>query len=367
MDTRTAEIVKFLIIQIGRQVPAHFAGSLFLLFLVSIKGFSMLELFAFYLPTFIAAIVLIPMFKNLNSKRSLLYTFGFVAIFYPALLLVSGPVPLALLALFHGSTALFYWTVINTLYFDLRKGDNAFLSSIHFGTFAAIALIFPALAGITAEGFGYASLFFLNSILVIPLLIYTAKSKIKRISYDLKQALKEVKPYRELLFLEGFHHLTFIVLVPIFSLFFFTTPLSLGLFLSYLGAIAIVTSLIISRISDKIFKRSIFIIPISILLALLTISLAFSRDIVTWTIMVGIFSFVKQLGYPFFTVILLDTQKNTANAIAAREFIFNVARLFGALVCIGFFLLGIPFASFLFVGVVFLAYPVLVKKRFGLN
>jgi MFS family permease len=114
-------------------------------------------------------------------------------------------------------------------------------------------------------------------------------------------------------------------IIPIFTLFFITTPRQFGNFFGYLALVTAVASLINGYFSDKIKSRKYFFYFLSIVAVLSFLPLAFAKDSYTWAIFVGISSLCIYLANPFWFAFNIDYYKEVGieKTIILREVYLN--------------------------------------------
>ncbi len=111
------------------------------------------------------------------------------------------------------------------------------------------------------------------------------------ISYTLKTAIREIKATRIFIFIEGVWEALILGIIPIYTLYFIKTPLDYGVFLSYLALVSIIANFTLGKITDKLQKRTIFLYPLTIIMACTTILFIMVKsNIVVWIVLTAFLS-----------------------------------------------------------------------------
>jgi len=149
-------------------------------------------------------------------------------------------------------------------------------------------------------------------------------------------------------------------LIPIYTLYFIKTTLGYGSFLAYLSLLSVFATLLIGRLSDKLQKRIIFLYPVTITMAVVSLLFPFAtQNFTLWVILSGLISFIIPLFWNFSTAIVIDTSPNLGVSIPGRELVLALGRFLGLIfVLISFLYEKEPFFIFIFLGCVILLYPI---------
>jgi len=323
-------------------------------------------LFIFLLIIFGTIYLLVINSSKYNIRNMLLFSFS-TRIFVLLLLSISFTKLLFyVIALLQGIAIFAYWVAFNTMYFRIPNNKNrAFLTAVYFLIFPFLGLILPTFAGSIAERYGYSLLFLTGAIVMLIPLILSFYIPSIEIKFDAHSAAVRHKKVKTLLILQGIYESVPLGAIPVFILLFIKSELNLGLFLSYLSLAAIIGSLIIAKLSDKYHSRKIFIYPLTILLAILTILLGLNSDnIYMFILLSGILSTIGVLVAPFFITIIFDSYKNITEAVIAREAMLSLGRFIGVLIIlVSFSLLRTSSYAFIAIGLITLLYPYLVWKH----
>lgn len=229
--------------------------------------------------------------------------------------------------LFAGS-GVFFWTIYNTMYFKYSvREEHGYKSGLYFLFFPLSGAVTAPLAGFVAEKLGYHFLF--TSALALYLVPFMLVFVLP--SFDFKFKTKEAVSKIEnkaLIFFQGYNGLLGMTLIPIFTLFFITTPLKLGNFFGYLAILAALVAVFNSKISDKLKKRTSFFYFFTILNTLSYLPIIFISTLTGWRIFAGINNITSNLSNPFDIALILDHAKlDTEGTMLAREIYLNAGRV----------------------------------------
>jgi len=150
---------------------------------------------------------------------------------------------------------------------------------------------------------------------------------------DIRKEITDLK-FNWTTFFQGFVSRINYSLVPIFTLFFITTPRAFGNFFGYLAILAAIVSLVNANFSDKIKSRKYFFYFFSILVVISFLPLAFVDNIYYWSIFVGISSICMYLATPFWLAFNLDYYKEQGveKTMILREIFLNLGYFFSLLI-----------------------------------
>jgi predicted MFS family arabinose efflux permease len=153
--------------------------------------------------------------------------------------------------------------------------------------------------------------------------------KFRRFDYHIWDSLRSLRRYRLLFFLQGVWEAAGFIGIPILTLIFVRTEMRLGLFLSYLGALSVVSTIVLSRLSDRRGSRTVFIYPALIAAGTATVCLSLGGTFLWWVILAGIFNFLNIISLPFLIAVALDSEVTGINMWAGRELLLNLGRSVG--------------------------------------
>ncbi|MDO8487207.1 MAG: hypothetical protein Q7S45_02865 [Candidatus Curtissbacteria bacterium] len=263
-------------------------------------------------------------------------------------------------ALFISGLYLFFFFVFyNIAHFEYTKREKIGESSALMFSFGPIiSILAPLLAGFFARV--NISLNWLFSVCLFLICILLVKSqKDFYLKFETKASLQYIKPTRSFIFIGGIWEALVLGIIPVYTLFFIKTPLNYGIFLSYLGVIAVVSNLLFGRFTDRIQKRSVFLYPITLAIALVTFLFVLAaKNIYLWIILAGTISFLLPFFWNVSTAMIVDAHENLRMAIPARELTLGSGRAIGLLIVfLSFFVEKSPKYIFIFLGFVMLLYP----------
>ena len=263
-----------------------------------------------------------------------------------------------------GGFMYFFFVFYNTAHFKLTpKGRTGLSSAIMFTIPTLISVIVPILAGLSAS-ISYSIIWGISLLLFAISFWLTRFQKDFTLNIDLKQGIKGIKPTRAFVLIEGVWEVIFWGIIPIYTLFFISTPLQYGLYLSYLSLIGAITSLFLGKYTDRTQRRAIWLYPLTITLSLLTVALAFSTENSTyWFIVTGIMNAILPIFWKFSTAFFVDAATDMDQAFPAREFLLSVGRAAGFLIVVVCLSLDHQIAPILILGLFFLSFPILLYYR----
>jgi hypothetical protein len=325
------------------------------------KHFSYIDILSGYLILFFVPLPIIFFFRKMFTKE-----FMFSAFIIRALcMFVYFANPNILFMYFYffltGLNIFFFWVQYNSRYFSLSEVNKKAISAGYLIIVGPILSAFvPIISAFVITESGYLLLSIISFIILILALRKASNISKIEIKYSFFDIMKKSKGTRTLNFLMGFWE-SGSMLIALGTLFFIKDELSFGGFLSYLGLVGVIATLVISKISDNQNKRLKFFIPLLILLALSTISLAFTSTLFYWALFAALVSAFSAMAYPFFFAVVLDKIENKAESMIAREYIINTGRFFGILATLILIYSGIQFRySYIFFGAALLIYTILL-------
>ena len=329
------------------------------------NDYSYFQIVTFSLTTFATAVILITLFKELSP--ALFIRIGVILSMVSSLLLLkfySGLQPY-LIAAISGANMLFLWGPYNIVHFKAtRRDQKAFSSSLIFFISPILNIFLPILTGLIAASFGFQINFIVGFLLFILPLSLSYGLPSYKIKYNIAEDLKKISKLRPFLLIEGFWETTIFTAIPIFTLFFIKTPKELGILMAYVAAISAVVSLVFGKVSDKYKKRTPFLYPLTILLTLSTIGLAFATTLTSWIIFVTAISVLTTLVQPFMTALVVDVYPDPSSTMIPREFLLNLGRFIGVLTILGSLLLfDSPKIAFIILGLTLFLYPILLFQK----
>jgi len=310
---------------------------------------------------FAAQLLLLLCFTKYAAKRSWILAIISAAISIALVVNIHSLPQYYLSVAFSGLALGLFFVLYNIAHFQNTPKEKTGMSSgIMFAIGPVISMGAPILAGIIAT-YNINWLWVVSFISFLGVLYSITRQANFTIKYNIVQSLKELKSTRVFIFLEGIWEAVIISIIPIYTLRFLTTPLEYGKYIAYLSLAGLVASLMLGKISDKIQKRSVFLYPITIALAILTIALSFSMtNIYYWIVTTGLIQFCIPIFWNITTALVVDKHSNLHLAIPGREILLAVGRMIG----LGIAFLGFEYGhvqnTFIFLAVIMLCFPLIL-------
>ncbi|AKM79597.1 MAG: hypothetical protein UX85_C0001G0244 [Candidatus Beckwithbacteria bacterium GW2011_GWB1_47_15] len=307
-------------------------------------------------------VLILFLLKKLSARVSWRWALIAAIIFILLIIKIKSPWQFYLVASISGLTNVLFWTAYNTAHFKLTPSHRtSFSSAIMFSLGPVIGLAAPLVAGALAE-ISY-NIVWVLATLFFGLSFYLTKfQKNFTVYFSLKSGWRYIKAMRLLLLLEGIWEAIIFGIIPIFGLYFITTPFYYGTYLAYLALMSVLANLLLGRLSDKLQKRLIFIYPITVALALITFVFpAALNSLAYWLVVTGLVRFLMPLFWNFSTSIFVDLHPQGTRGFAIREFLLNFGRIIGlGLIAINFTFQSPPRMIFYLLGSVMLIYPAVI-------
>ncbi len=238
----------------------------------------------------------------------------------------------------NGTSLFFFYVFYNIAHFKLTPKEKT-------GSSSATMFILPSLISVFVPTIaGYLAQISISFIWVISIALFAvsfwmvSRQTDFELVYSVKESLNEIKSTRIFLLLEGLWEALPFGIIPIYTLFFIKDPLPFGMYISYLSIISIVANYILGRYSDKIKNRKIFLYPITMAIAVVTMLFPIStNNIVLWVILTSCIQVLLPIFWNISTAFVIDSHSNLMKSIPGREIVLAVGRLVG---------LSLAFASF---------------------
>lgn len=305
-----------------------FAGSLFEVYFFDM-GMRMESIYIADSLWFVAGLLILPFLKGFRTKPFIIA--GAAISFVSALLLLLYPDPNAayLYRLLLGSTHVFFWLPFNTAYYEFRERNNATLGAFYYSITPLLSLFLPGIAGSIASTIGFSLLFLLAMAGYGAALVFAFRTLGDReYRFDLPESIKAIRGLRGIIFLEGFSIMAVTsITLPVMLLLFADTPLEFGWFISLATVFSLAASFIVSKLSDRLHERHIFLLPSALGFMLATILASGAGDIVTFFFAFGAINFFARLFSPISLALAVDNAESLHGTMAAREFLLNAGRL----------------------------------------
>lgn len=312
-----------------------FALNFMALYLVGL-GYRIDEIILAAMLGFSLPVALIALMRSARAKISFSTAFAAKITAYVIAMFWLTPSTMKLIYMSNALVLVFFWIPYNLEFFSFATEKNrAYSGSVAIAIYPLVGLAIPALAGYTWHLHGYtANMLVSVSILAVSIIymLFNRAIKFRRFDYNIRESLRSLKRYRTLFFLQGVWEASAFIGVPLLTLLFVRTELRLGVFLSYLGALSVVSTVLLSRLSDRRGERTAFIYPALVATGAATISLCFAGTLMWWIILVGTFNFLNILSLPFLIAVALDAKVTGINMWAGRELLLNLGRTAGGAV-----------------------------------
>ena len=314
---------------------------------------------------FLGAIIFQLLFKTYSAKKHWLLS---IITFYLSIILIihiTHPLQFYLSSTLGGFSLIGFFLLYNIAHFERTpKNHTGFSSALMFSIGPLINLVTPIIAGSLAE-INYFYIWLISGISALFAVFFSTKQIDFTINYSLKDSINYIKSTRVFILIQGIWEALVIAIIPVYTLFFIKSPLKYGLFLAYLSFMSIIANLILGRFTDKIKKRSVFLYPLTINLALITLLFPLTtKTIFFWLIITGAIKFILPLFYNISTSLVIDAHQNVRQAIPGREFILSIGRGIGLIATlISFYLEPTPKIIFFFLGAIMIVYPAVLYYR----
>jgi uncharacterized membrane protein YjfL (UPF0719 family) len=308
---------------------------------------------------FLAQILLLITFTDLTAKISwrlaLIFSFSYILLS----ITVYNSFQFYLASFVNGFGLFFFFIFYNIAHFEntpqVKRGHS---SALMFIAPSMIGVVAPLLAGFLTQ----INLFVMWLVSFISFCISFYLIRLQenfRISYRIGAVMHEIKATRVFIFIEGVWEALVFGVIPIYTLYFIKTPLGYGTFLSYLALVSIVANFTLGRITDKLQKRTVFLYPLTIIMAGTTISFITVRsDITIWIVLTGIIQFLLPLFWNISTAMVIDAHSNLHLAIPGRELTLALGRIIGLIMAyLSFTVEKSPHYIFIVLGLILFVYP----------
>jgi hypothetical protein len=242
---------------------------------------------------------------------------------------------MALVYISNALVLVFFWIPYNLEFFSFATEKNrAYSGSIAIAIYPLVGLTVPPLAGYILGRHGFSTNMTVSVVILAAAIVYmwlNKAIKVRRFDYSIRDSISSLRRYRVLFFLQGVWEASGFIGVPLLTLLFVRTELRLGFFLSYLGALSVVSTIALSKLSDRRGSRTVFIYPALLITGAATVSLSLAGTFFWWVLLVGVANFLGVLTTPFLIAVALDSKVFGINMWAGRELLLNLGRSFGGL------------------------------------
>ena len=305
----------------------YFSQTLVILWL-SKNGFGFSNIVFYYLISYVVALVGIFTLRKIRMELKPTILLGVLvsALSVAIIINISSIYQLYLSAIVTGLNIIFFWIPYNVMYFKFSSEKKRGLNSgMYFLVTPIISITLQPLAGLVAEKFGFETMFLVGLLLyIIPIFLIKFLPDFE-LNLDIIKELKG-RSFNWPTFFQGFTARINWSLVPIFTLFFISTPKAFGSFFGYLAIFAATASLINASISDRMKNRKVFFYIFTSLAVASLFPLAFVQNIYYWGIFAGVTSLCICLANPFWLAFNLDYYQEIGaeKAMILREVYLNL-------------------------------------------
>lgn len=322
---------------------------------------------------FLGQAFLIVTVKKLSAKTAWRLALAGIFVYILLLATLKDTFQFYISAILNGFTLYLFFVYYNIAHFANTPVKNRGRgSALMFNAITIVNIAAPLLAGFLSQ----INILLLWIFSIVFLLVCVFLLKFQEdfpVSYTLKEAWDEIKPTRIFILLGGIWEALVLGVIPIYTLFFFKTPLAYGIFLAYISVVAVVANFTLGKVTDRLQKRTVFLFPLTIGLTIATFLFPLAtQNITLWLVVTGVTQFLVPLFWNISTAMVVDSQSNLNLAIPGRELVLALGRIIGLLLAFASFTLEkSPHYIFLILGTVMLFYPTILywnkhlKKKYA--
>lgn len=293
-------------------------------------GTSINKLFIANAIQFLPMVVILVFARLRSAKAAWRASLIFGLLSFLSIINIQSPYQVYLTYLLGGaSLALFfvYYNIGHFLY--TPKGKTGTSGALMYAISPSISIVAPLLAGTLAvNNINYLWLLALISFGVAFALTYRQSDFV--VDYTLAKTLDEIKSTRMPIFIEGVWESVLFAIIPVLTLNFISDVGNYGRYLSYLSLIGTIAGFILGRYTDKYGKRSYLLLPISITLSILTLTLIYcQQSLIAWIIITSMIQMVIPIFWNIMTALVVDQGADLKMVFPGREIILATGRLVG--------------------------------------
>lgn len=309
----------------------------------------------------------------LRAKTSWIFAILSAFIYILLIIKISNPIQFYIASFVYGGATFFFYVFYNVAHFKFTPtGKTGHSSAIMFSIGPIISIVAPLLAGFSAN-INYYLIWIFSSAFFLIAIYFSRFPENFSVKYGLRSAFSEIKATRIFIFLEGIWEAMSFGIIPVFTLFFIKTPLGYGGYLAYLSLVAVLANIFLGRLTDKMNRRIIFLYPITLVISVITFLFPLATsNLIIWIVLTGLLQLFLPLFWNVSTAMVVDAHPNLELAMSGRELMLTLGRILGiTLAYVSFSIEKTPFYIFFFLGIVMLAFPVVlfyrknVSKRFS--
>lgn len=341
--------------QVSRSIlPAHIYS----------QGVTINELLFGRVFQFIGQLAILLTITRLSFRKNWTSSLIFSAFLVLLLIKVNSVWQYYLSMIFGGFYLALFFVPYNIAHFrSTPKTKTGISSGLMFAIGPIIAIVSPLTAGYLATiNLNY--LWLITGVSFIVAIVAVKYQQESVFRYNIQKSLAYIRPTRLLIFLEGIWEAIVLSFTPIYTLFFFSTPLSYGKYLAYLAVLGTLAGLFVGWFTDRIKKRSVLLYPITILLSLFTALLIPAiNNLTLWVVINGLIQLVLPIFWNITTALVVDQHPKLEVAMPAREIVLGVGRLLGVtLTLLGFYLNQIQ-PTIIFLALIIILFPLILFYR----
>lgn len=356
----SGEFRRIYLMQVLLAIADAFALNFMALYLVGL-GYSLEQVILAATIGFAVPVGVIALMRRARAKISFSVAFTAKITAYLIAMFCLRPSTMGFIYISNALVLVFFWIPYNLEFFSFAtEKTRAYSGSIAIAIYPLVGLAVPPLAGYVLSRHGFATNMTVSVMILTASIVYmwlNKAIKFRSFDYSIRDSIRSIRRYRTLFFLQGVWEASSFIGVPLLTLLFIRTELRLGFFLSYLGALSVISTITLSRLSDRRGSRTPFIYPALVATGATTISLFFAGTIFWWFLLVGIVSFMGVLTTPFLIAVALDSKVTGINMWAGRELLLNLGRsLGGILLFVTYRYTDEPRVAFVFLGCSLLGY-----------
>lgn len=223
-----------------------------------------------------------------------------------------------------------FYLFYNIRYFSEEKEGKTYgHAAKFFNILIIISLIAPFLAGLIGEvKFMYVAILTLFFFIIAVVVARSLPDSMY--SFSMAQSYKSAYGAKKIIFLNGLYDSLGWGILTVFTLQFIQTPLSFGIFASYLAIISVISNFIMGKIGDR-FKKGHVVAAVSSALAFGAVLLMgfSSTSLAAWVVANGIMQFISPVFTSTALALALERSTDKLMMLHAREMLMNVGRFIG--------------------------------------
>lgn len=330
---KNKEFRRIYVIQVLLAIADAMAMNFMMLYLIT-RGYRLEQILLATTMAFATPVFLIAMMRRARAKLSFCIAFAAKMTCYLLALFALGPITLNLVYISNALVLVFFWIPYNVEFFSyVGEKTRAYSGSIAVAVYPLVGLLIPPVAAVVWRASGFRANMVVSICILGGAAAYVLSNKtikFRRFDYGIVDSLRKLKRYRTLFLLQGFWEASVFVGIPAFTLLFFRTEVRLGLFFSYLGALSVLATVALARLSDRTSRRTAFLYPTVLLAACATLALSLAHSAPVWIGLAGLVNFSNILAIPFLISVALDAGITGIDMWAGRELLLNLGRAAGS-------------------------------------